>query len=315
METSNPKPVILVLDEDLKFTRRLKKAFNSRGLDNEVRSWAESGADILLYLHGEFETVERSVVIVSPSFTGGEATLHHIENTKPNIVKFVFGTRKEERRPETWQWAAHMGARWVYDKRRTYLPGFAALVNSREFWEEVETSAIDARTGLPTYEAFKERAVSILRAAQREAQINPKLQKRYSDDFTMLAIDVDHFGRVNNTHGHSVGNECLQAVAKVIREHIRANVDLCCRFGSASDEFFVLVQGVAEHTAAQIHESLKKSNVCDHQGIPIALSVTIGEARISRQEIHHAEESYEKLEFLADKELVAQKKARGGTGR
>lgn len=264
--------------------------------------------DILLYIHGEFETEERAIVLVSPSFKGGEAILARIANTRSNAVKFVFGNEKEVSMFETWQWAAGLGARGVYNKDTTYLPGFAAFVSNPQFWHEADTSAKDARTGLSKYEVFKERVLSILRSAQREKHIAPQF-RRYPDDFTFMAIDVDDFREVNK-HGHDIGDECLRVLAQVIKKHIRDNIDLCCRYGDHADEFFILVQGIAEKTGKNIQESLKKRKVFDHEGNLVPFSVTIGESRVSRGEIHDAEASYKAAVRLADQRLMAQKKAR-----
>ena len=56
--------------------------------------------------------------------------------------------------------------------------------------------------------------------------------------FCILMLDIDHFKRVNDTHGHQIGDEVLSQLAGLIRTSIRHD-DVACRYGG--EEFLVLV--------------------------------------------------------------------------
>ena len=71
-----------------------------------------------------------------------------------------------------------------------------------------------------------------------------------------LAIDVDFFKPVNDTHGHDVGDKVLQELATRIRENIR-NVDMACRVGG--EEFIVILPSTELHLAQKIAERIRKS--------------------------------------------------------
>jgi two-component system cell cycle response regulator len=71
-----------------------------------------------------------------------------------------------------------------------------------------------------------------------------------------LAIDVDFFKAVNDTHGHDAGDKVLQELATRIRENIR-NVDMACRVGG--EEFIIILPATELHLAQKIAERIRRS--------------------------------------------------------
>ncbi|MDX2369262.1 MAG: GGDEF domain-containing protein [Colwellia sp.] len=68
-----------------------------------------------------------------------------------------------------------------------------------------------------------------------------------ADTHSSLAIDIDHFKKVNDTFGHFIGDKVIQRIAKTIQSHI-GEQDLAVRFGG---EEFVVVMANTSITAAQ----------------------------------------------------------------
>jgi diguanylate cyclase (GGDEF)-like protein len=70
---------------------------------------------------------------------------------------------------------------------------------------------------------------------------------RNGDPVALLAVDLDHFKRINDEYGHPAGDAILSATAAVLRK-ATSSADLICRYGG--DEFLVLVpgSGLAETT-------------------------------------------------------------------
>ena len=77
------------------------------------------------------------------------------------------------------------------------------------------------------------------------------------ESFTVIAFDIDHFKRVNDTFGHEAGDEVLTTVSDVMRATVRAE-DRCVRTGG--EEFLVLLPGadagVGKTIAARIRASV-----------------------------------------------------------
>jgi len=92
----------------------------------------------------------------------------------------------------------------------------------------------------------------------------------------VIILDVDHFKAVNDTHGHAVGDQVLQAVAARIRAGVRPG-DVACRYGG--EEFAVLLPGADLLVAATIGERLRAAiasePVATDKG-PLTVSVSAG---------------------------------------
>jgi len=70
-----------------------------------------------------------------------------------------------------------------------------------------------------------------------------------------LMIDIDHFKQINDSLGHSAGDEALRQVANACRDNLR-QVDLICRYGG--EEFVCLLPETSLANAAQTAERLRR---------------------------------------------------------
>lgn len=82
--------------------------------------------------------------------------------------------------------------------------------------------------------------------------------KRTGEPLTLAMVDVDHFKRYNDDHGHIAGDEALKTVADILSQIARRPYDLVARYGG--DEFLILLPGLAEPSAilAGINEALAR---------------------------------------------------------
>jgi diguanylate cyclase (GGDEF)-like protein len=305
-------PIILWADDDVAFTERIKEAFNNPAerIRNRVKVvTSEEAVDISRYL-GKSENRSRGVVLgIAPNFKERNDIIAQVhEAVAGRFIGFVFGYTAQLT-DEVWQWAIDSDIIGVYSKEAANLTGFAFLVNHNIAWRWMRASSTDARTGLPTYEVFRDQCASVLRSARSEIRITPSAQ-RYPDLFTMLAMDLDHFGPLNVEHGHGIGDKCLEAVARAIQQNIRANRDLCCRNGEAADEFFVLILGDGEQEAKRIRKSVAEIRVTNANGDPVSCSLTIGKGVMRREEINDPKQSFQELFDRADRDLNKKKLSR-----
>ena len=71
---------------------------------------------------------------------------------------------------------------------------------------------------------------------------------------TVMVIDLDFFKKINDTHGHPVGDQVLVMFAAMAKSTMRAS-DLLCRYGG--EEFVVFLPGVGQRRALEIAENIR----------------------------------------------------------
>ena len=96
--------------------------------------------------------------------------------------------------------------------------------------------------------------------------------------FSVLFVDLDHFKKVNDVHGHAIGDDCLRLAAQTIRHEIRAD-DVLVRYGG--EEFLVVLPGLAPELAAQLGERIRQAVLAlrvKGEGGEVQFTVSIGVA-------------------------------------
>jgi len=79
---------------------------------------------------------------------------------------------------------------------------------------------------------------------------------RYDTTFSMMMFDIDDFKKINDAHGHHLGDEILIELAKLIKTHIR-NSDYIFRIGE--DEFVILFTETSIYEAEIVAENIRVS--------------------------------------------------------
>jgi diguanylate cyclase (GGDEF)-like protein len=137
-----------------------------------------------------------------------------------------------------------------------------------------------------------------------------RFAERHHQPLALLMIDIDHFKRINDSHGHQLGDEVLRTLVSVLHETLRAE-DVLARLGG--EELAVLVRGVSRDSALVLGERLRRvveTIALKHDDKPLPLTVSIGISLFpipDGAEGVPAEQSGDKLVELANAALLRAK--------
>lgn len=102
---------------------------------------------------------------------------------------------------------------------------------------------------------------------------------------SLLMFDLDKFKRINDTYGHSVGDQVLEVFAQILRDELRNN-DLIARYGG--EEFIAALPGTSKVSARQIAERIRLNcegtSVTAHDGEIVNFTTSIGITEIRLNE-------------------------------
>jgi diguanylate cyclase (GGDEF)-like protein len=146
----------------------------------------------------------------------------------------------------------------------------AALLEMRKRIAELEQLAdTDTLTPLPNRRAFMRRLESVVQYAAR-----------HETPAAVLYIDLDGLKRINDDHGHHVGDAVLLHLARLLTENLRAT-DMVARIGG--DEFGLILDHLSEADATAKAKALSDYVSAQHVDVgaaTIAIRVTIGLAMV-----------------------------------
>lgn len=139
-----------------------------------------------------------------------------------------------------------------------------ALRRQEQVVDVTRESRTDPLTGLHNRRSFDEIWLDLTRSKPREDCGN-----------WLLASDLDHFKKLNDTHGHAAGDEALVLTAQLLQNNVRAS-DTCVRIGG--EEFVVLLRDLPEVDVLAIAERIRLSVESELQHL--ATTISIGLYRI-----------------------------------
>ncbi|MDE2080405.1 MAG: GGDEF domain-containing protein [Burkholderiales bacterium] len=143
------------------------------------------------------------------------------------------------------------------------VAGLQALIDAL-----VELSSRDALTGLANRRAFD---LALLREIDRVA--------RSGEPALLLALDIDHFKRINDLRGHQAGDQVLKSVAAALLDSVRP-MDLVARIGG--EEFAIILpncpNSFGQTVAERVRRRIEGLSVDVGQGPPIVLTASVGGA-------------------------------------
>lgn len=160
----------------------------------------------------------------------------------------------------------------------THFIGIKEDISERKKMEAQlqELASTDPLTGLSNRRVFLEQL----------EQERAKVARLPHYSAVLLMLDLDFFKRVNDTYGHATGDAVLKAFAEIARHNSRA-IDLPARLGG--EEFAILLSGADKNDALAMAERLREqvaATVVDHEAGPVKITVSIGAATLSADDIN-----------------------------
>jgi diguanylate cyclase (GGDEF)-like protein len=145
---------------------------------------------------------------------------------------------------QTWQLYAHQTAMQlqIIERLKCDLEDSARALSAANA-QLSELSIRDGLTGLYNRRHFDQVFAAELHRAMRSAE-----------PLSLLFMDIDKFKLLNDTYGHSAGDDCLRSVGRVLGDAGRRPTDLVARYGG--EEFAVLLPGTDAADALQIAHSI-----------------------------------------------------------
>jgi len=150
-----------------------------------------------------------------------------------------------------------------FELAKRFADAAALALDNAQIRARLEHQArTDSLTGLLNHRSFHERLLTALQDASRTHR-----------PVAVLMLDIDDFKRVNDVHGHGVGDELLRLLAETLRTCVRPD-DIVCRLGG--EEFGVIMQSCESDAATAIAGRLV-ARLAEHDFPGVgALTVSVG---------------------------------------
>ena len=144
------------------------------------------------------------------------------------------------------------------------LSYYVRMRESNQKLQELATQ--DSLTGLLNLREFNRQAESLLRVSGRHER-----------NSSLLFIDLDHFKRINDEHGHAAGDAVLRAVAQTLQTRLRQG-DLLGRVGGEEFAAFLPETDLegASHVAETLRQGVSQLDVGASAGADLQITASIG---------------------------------------
>ncbi|MFT2089430.1 diguanylate cyclase [Paraglaciecola sp. 2405UD69-4] len=132
-------------------------------------------------------------------------------------------------------------------------------------------NTLDALTGIRNRSYFDKKYLAELRRSKREQTY-----------LSIVMVDIDHFKQVNDIHGHLMGDECIKAVATILKAALKRPSDTVCRYGG--EEFAMILPNTDLEGALALIEKIRidisrTDILLNETSVKVTVSAGIGTAK------------------------------------
>lgn len=121
--------------------------------------------------------------------------------------------------------------------------------------------------------------------------------KKYDQELSVLMIDIDKFKDVNDTYGHDVGDNIIEASAKILTK-ITRNHDVVARYGG--EEFIILLAETGSDKAIELAERIRveieNNHITLENGEVVHITVSIGVTQLNNKNDKDIEETIKRCD-------------------
>ena len=216
-----------------------------------------------------------------------------LANGEPITVEY-----RRRKKDGEWAWIRAIGkfTAWTTEHKPLRMSGIHTDITAQKAveLELVHQAHTDHLTGFNNRGHF-----------MQQAELELRRVVRYGGTLSIFMMDVDHFKKINDTHGHKVGDLVLQKLAEICRDTLRM-VDIIGRVGG--EEFAILLPETTEQEAIRVAERLRQAiadaKISLGHGLPLSITVSIGITSLMSKD-----DNIDVLLSFADKALYAAKNA------
>jgi diguanylate cyclase (GGDEF)-like protein len=276
---------VLIVDDDTKLRRLLSHLLANAGYQVIEAEDGEEGLSLALQESPQIVVTDWSM----PSMSGLELcrTLRRMESGRRTFILMLTAREEEERVLDAFNAGADDYVTKPFNPR-ILLARVQAGRRLIELQQQVEADKIErlkqvADMGLMTRKLRTAALTDFLTELPNRRYAISRLEQewvaaeRLQRPLSVVLIDIDHFKRINDDHGHDVGDLVLKAVSDTLRTRTRRG-DVVCRLGG--EEFLVInvnsdVAGAwqcAERLRAAVEQSVIRAGPFEGQ-ITVSLGV------------------------------------------
>ncbi len=142
----------------------------------------------------------------------------------------------------------------------------------------------------------------------KQIEMEIKRAIRYGRPLSMILADIDHFKKVNDSHGHQAGDAVLIRFVEILKNVVRSDLDWIARFGG--EEFMIILPETTVSNAGIVAEKLRRTVLhgpfyCENAQINITSSFGVTGMDSVTQPVP---QSFEQMLKIADENLYQAKK-------